>query len=299
MVMTMVDQRIDTLISVCETKNYTKTAAILNLTQPAVSQHIKSLENELNIKIFNRSDKMMQLTQEGAIVLKYAKRIKALYASIITAIEDEKRNIKGLTVGVTPTAENNIISEVLAKYAAEKGNLHIRIISDTIKNLYNRLKVYELDIAILEGNIVDSNFNSILLDTDYLVLAVSNDNPLAKKSMVTLNEIKKENLILRLPGSGTRSLFESTLKSRNEQLNSFNITLEVDNISTIKDLVQHNFGVSILAQSVCEHEVKNGKFKVLPVENLSMIREISLFYHKDFTHIDILNDLTTIYKQMK
>ncbi|MDE5868505.1 MAG: LysR family transcriptional regulator [Anaeroplasmataceae bacterium] len=295
----MIDPRIETLISVCETKNFTKTASLLNLTQPAVSQHIKSLESELGIKLFLRSEKSLQLTQEGAIVLKYAKRIKTLYASIITAIEDEKRNIKSLAVGVTPTAENNIISEVLAKFAAEKGNTHIRIISDTIKNLYDKLKTYEIDIAILEGSIVDKDFNSILLDTDYLVLAVSNDNPLSKKSMVTLADLKKQNLILRLPGSGTRNLFESHLKSHNESLNSFHITLEVDNISTIKDLVQHNFGVSILAKSVCENEVKKGKFKILPVENLSMIREISLFYHKDFSHIDILDDITNLYKSLK
>lgn len=295
----MIDPRIETLISVCETKNFTKTASLLNLTQPAVSQHIKSLESELGIKLFLRSEKSLQLTQEGAIVLKYAKRIKTLYASIITAIADEKRNIKSLAVGVTPTAENNIISEVLAKFAAEKGNTHIRIISDTIKNLYDKLKTYEIDIAILEGSIVDKDFNSILLDTDYLVLAVSNDNPLSKKSMVTLADLKKQNLILRLPGSGTRNLFESHLKSHNESLNSFHITLEVDNISTIKDLVQHNFGVSILAKSVCENEVKKGKFKILPVENLSMIREISLFYHKDFSHIDILDDITNLYKSLK
>ncbi|HIT49741.1 MAG TPA: LysR family transcriptional regulator [Candidatus Pelethenecus faecipullorum] len=295
----MIDSRIQTLISVCETKNYTKTASLLHLTQPAVSQQIKSLEKELNIKIFNRSANQLQLTQEGMIVLKYAKRIKTLYASIVSAIEDEKKNLKSLIVGVTPSAESNIISEVLAKYASEKGNIHIRIISDTIKNLYDKLKTYEIDIAVIEGSIVDNNFNSILLDTDYLALAVSNDNPLSKKTMVSLADLKKQNLILRLPGSGTRSLFESHLKSHNENIHSFNVTLEVDNIAIIKDLVQHNFGVSILAKSVCENEVKKGKFKLLPVENLSMIREVSLFYHKDFSHDDILNDITTIYRMLK
>ncbi len=131
----MIDQRIDTLISVCETKNFTKSGDELGLTQPIVSQQIKSIESELDIKIFVRQNKNLQLTPEGAIVLKYAKRIRSLYAAIIPAIEDEKRNIKSLTIGVTPTAKNNIISEVLAKYANEKGNMHIKIISDTIKNL--------------------------------------------------------------------------------------------------------------------------------------------------------------------
>ncbi len=295
----MIDQRIDTLISVCETKNFTKSADELGLTQPAVSQQIKSIETELDIKIFIRQNKNLQLTPEGAIVLKYAKRIRSLYSAIKPAIEDEKRNIKGLTIGVTPTAENNIISEVLAKYAKEKGNIHIKIISDTIKNLYDKLKTYEIDLAILEGKINDSNFNSILLDTDYLVLAISNNNPLAKKAIISLEELKNENLILRLPGSGTRNLFEANLKSRNESLSSFNIILEIDNVATIKDLVAQNFGVSILAKSLCEEDAKKGKIKILPVENLSMIRDVSLYYHKDFNHIEILEDITNIYQKLK
>lgn len=295
----MIDQRIDTLISVCETKNFTKSADELGLTQPAVSQQIKSIESELDIKIFLRQNKNLQLTPEGAIVLKYAKRIRSLYAAIKPAIEDEKRNIKSLTIGVTPTAENNIISEVLAKYASEKGHLHIKIISDTIKNLYDKLKTYEIDLAILEGKINDSNFNSILLDTDYLVLAISNDNPLARKAIISLEELKNENLILRLPGSGTRNLFEANLKTRNESLSSFNVTLEIDNVATIKDLVAQNFGVSILAKSLCEADAKKGKIKILPVENLSMIRDVSLYYHKDFNHIEILEDITNIYQKLK
>lgn len=295
----MIDQRIDTLISVCETKNFTKSADELGLTQPAVSQQIKAIESELGIKIFVRQNKNLQITPEGAIVLKYAKRIRSLYSAIKPAIEDEKRNIKSLTVGVTPTAENNIISEVLAKYASEKGNLHIKIIYDTIKNLYDKLKTYEIDLAILEGKINDSNFNSILLDTDYLVLAISNDNPLAKKTIISLDELKNENLILRLPGSGTRNLFEANLKSKNESLSSFNITLEIDNVATIKDLVAQNFGISILAKSLCEQDAKKGKIKILPVENLSMIRDVSLYYHKDFNHIEILEDITNIYQKLK
>ena len=66
-----------------------------------------------------------------------------------------------------------------------------------------KLKTYEIDLAIVEGRISDSNFNTIMLDTDSLILAVSNKNPLSRKSMVTLNELRKENLILRLPEQGT------------------------------------------------------------------------------------------------
>lgn len=291
----MADTRLETLIMVCETGSFTKAAEQLSLTQPAVSQHVKQLEKEFEVKLFNRSEGVLKLTTEGEIVLKYAKRIQTLYQNLHQSLKDEKRHITRISVGVTHTAESNLMAEVLARYGSTHHGTHITMISDSINNLYAKLKTYEIDLAIAEGKIPDANFNSILLDTDSLILAVPNGNPLSKKSMVTLNELKKESLILRLPDSATRNLFASHLESNRMSLDEFNVTLEVDNIATIKDLVRRNFGVSIMAKSAFMDEIKKGKLKGLPIENLSMTREINLIYHKDFEHMDILQDLTKIY----
>jgi len=293
----MIDPKLETLIKVCEVGSFTRAAEALSLTQPAVSQHIKQLEKNLDIKIFNRSEGELKLTQEGEIVIKYAKRIKSLYNNMYRNLRDEKRQMTRLSVGVTHTGESNLLTEVLAKYCNEKAGLHLTIVTDTINNLYNKLRIYEIDLAVVEGRILDNSFNSILLDTDCLMLAVSNDNPLAQKSMVTLNELKKEKLILRLPNSGTRNLFISHLESNNVSIDEFNIILEVDNIATIKDLVRRNLGVSILAKSACLDELRKGKLALLPVENLSMIREINIVYHKDFEQIEMLSEITKIYNE--
>lgn len=142
-------------------------------------------------------------------------------------------------------------TNLFTAFCNENPKTHVTIVSDTIQGLYQKLKTYELDLILIDGKISDNNFNSILLDTDYLVLAVGNDNPLSKKSLVTLDELKKENLILRLPGAGTRTLFENNLNSNNETIDDFNVIMEVDNISIIKELVKNNFGVSVLAHSTC------------------------------------------------
>ena len=157
------------------------------------------------------------------------------------------------------------------------------------------LKTYEIDIAIVEGRKPDPGIRYLLMDTDYLVLAVSPDHPFAKKSMVTLNELKKEKMILRLPNSGTRNLFVAHLESNNMSINDFNVILEVDNIATIKDLIRRDFGVSILARSVCLDELKKGKIVTLPVKNLSMMREINIAYPADFTQFELLRDLVKSY----
>ncbi len=293
----MIDPKLETLLKVYETNSFTRAAEQLSLTQPAVSQHIRQLEKDLNVKIFNRVDKSLKLTSEGEIVIKYAKRIKMLYDNMQQKIHDEKLHTTRLTVGITHTSESNIVAEVLAKYCNSHTGIRITIISDTINNLYTKLTNYEVDLAIVEGNVINPNFNSILLDTDCLVLAVSNNNKLAKKNYVTINDLRKEKMILRLPNSGTRNLFLAHLESNNMSIDEFNVIMEVDNIATIKDLIRRDFGVSILAKSACLDELKKKKLTALPVENLSMIRDVNIIYHNDFEHVNILQNIVKMYNE--
>ncbi len=86
----MIDPKLETLLKVHETNSFTRAAKQLSLTQPAVSQHIRQLEKDLNVKIFNRVEKSLKLTSEGEIVIKYAKRIKMLYDNMQQKIYDEK-----------------------------------------------------------------------------------------------------------------------------------------------------------------------------------------------------------------
>jgi len=294
----MIDIRLYTLLAVVEFKSYTRAAEHLSLTQPAVTQHIKQLEKELDIKIFTRVGKEIKPTNEGNIVIQYARRNIALYERMKQSILDERRHVRRLTVGITHTAESNAVAEVLGRYSCKNPGTTITIISDSINNLYNMLKNYEIDLAVVEGKVRDPSINSLLLDTDALMLVVSNNNPLAKKSMVTINELKKQPLILRRPSSGTRNLFAAHLESKNMSLDDFNVILEVDNIATIKDLIKRDIGVSVLARSACLDELKKGKIAVLPIENLSMIREINILYHSDFKHMDILESIMKEYNKV-
>ena len=116
--------------------------------------------------------------------------------------------------------------------------------------------------------------------------------------MVTVEELKNERMILRLPNSGTRNLFAANLESRNLSLDDFNVVLEVDNIATIKDLVRRNYGVSVLARSACMDELKKGKITVLPIENLSMVREINILYHHTFRHEETLREIVKLYNEI-
>ena len=293
----MLDIKLATLLTVAKEKNFTKAAERLSLTQPAVSHHIGQLEDELGTRIFTRSKSGLHLTPEGEIILRYAERLQSLYDKMLAELSDRERHMTKIRVGITHTAESNLITEILAKYGSQEDNVTITIHTDTIKHLYNMLATYQLDLAFIEGKPTDPSLNHILLDTDYRACVLPVTHSLASHSMISLNELKNEQMILRLPSSGTRKLFEAALMSINESIDSFNITLEVDNIATIKDLIRKELGVSILPKSVCMDELKKGKLAVLPIENLSMPREMNLVYNRNFSHTEILRDLVQLYRE--
>ena len=150
----------------------------------------------------------------------------------------------------------------------------------------------------MEGSYNDPDLNNVMLGTDSLVLVTSPSNHLASKNTVTLDEMKEENLIMRLPDSNTMKTFASALKERSKSLSDFNIILEIDNIATIKDLIRRDFGVSILAKSVCLDEVRKGKLAILNIENISMVREMNLVYPKDFEHAEAIDGIVRCYNEL-
>lgn len=293
--MAFTDDRLDTFVAVCEQKSFTKAGEKLGLTQPAVSQHIHKIEQELNANLFLRRKGELVLSPEGEVVLLYAKRIRALCKKMGESVKTAQSGIKKIRIGITHTQESGLMVEALSRLARSLNNLSITFITDNITNLYDMLENFEIDVAVIEEKPTKPNLNFVVLATDYLLCVMSPDNPLAKKSAVTLSELKRQTLILRLPSSSTRQKFEATLASIGESIDSFDVAVEVDNVATIKNLVKKNIGVSVLANSVCLKEIAKHSLVALPVENLSMIRETSVVYHNTFTHSEVIARIAEAY----
>lgn len=293
----MLSTQMETLLSVVEQGSFTRAAEALSLTQPAVSHHIRQLEQDLNIPIFIRGKGALKLTDKGEIAVKYARRLKAMEQKMFLELQNADRHLTSLRVGITHTSESNITTQALAKCSSSHPGLSITITTDTINNLYTMLGNYELDLAFVEGPGVNVGFRSLMLDTDFLVCVMAVNNPLAKNALVTLADLKKQQMILRLPSSATRMLFESALLSINESIDAFNVIIQVDNIATIKDLVRKELGVSILPRSACMDELSKGKLAALPIENLSMVRETRIAYNGDFSHMDIMQEIIREYRE--
>lgn len=152
-------------------------------------------------------------------------------------------------------------------------------------------------MAIIESRISAPMLKCLVLDKDRLMLAVSNTNPFAKLPSVSIEQLENGNMILRSSGSGTTNLFVSSLESMGIHIEEFSVLMEIDNIAIIKDLIRRNFGVSVLARSACMDKYLKKNITLLPIENLSMIREINLVYHQDFQHLELLKDIVHSYNK--
>lgn len=289
----MLDQKLKTLLAVAEEKSFTKASLKLSLTQPAVSHQIQLLEEEYSVKIINRGKKEITLTREGEVIVNFAKKFKAMEEQMIGELHNLSIKIK---MGITHTAESNAITEIVARFTKLNPNVSIIIITDTTPNLYKMVENYELDFAWVDSKITEANINWFPLDTDYLVCVLNNDNPLTKKEVITLNDLKKERLILRLKSSTTRKIFEASLEAINDSINNYNVVLEVDNIATIKDLIRKDFGISILSKSACMDEVTKKKLTILPIKDLSMERQNYVIYSNFSNNLSIIEQIVKSYR---
>lgn len=296
----MLDQKIKTFLALVEAGSFTQAADVLCLTQPAVSHQIRLLEEEYRIKIFYKAKKELKLTPEGEILLKYSRRCAAIAVNAEQALLDSRHSIKRLMIGMTPTAEEHLLPQVVAIYCTEHGRTHVSIVTGTQESIRSRLKAYELDMAVLGGMIADDDFVNVQLDTDYLSLVVSPENPLAGQDEVSLSQLKEEKLILRSSSAATRRQFEEYLRNNGETIRNFNVMMEIDNVPTIKELVSRNMGVTIISHSACLVEQLKGHLVSVPIAGVTeMMREINLVYRKNYNHPEVAEDIKQIYLDLK
>ena len=238
----ILDFRFNTFLTLCHLLSYTKTAAALNLTQPAVTQHIKYLEQAYDIKLFIYEGKTLKLSEEGLKLYEFASSLKAScnkFESILVA----KNKSEILNFGTTLTIGEFIMPKILKKLYMDFPQLHISMLVDNTKNLIALLENGDLDFILIEGHFKRDNFDSQLFSKENFIGICSPFNSILNEEPY-LKDLLNENLILREKGSGSRDIFEQILIENNLSMESFEKKMEIGNINLIKDLVREMFMIS-------------------------------------------------------
>lgn len=285
----MLDIRIETFLNLCETKSYTKTAQILNITQPTVTQHIQYLEKKYRCRLVNYSGKSLKLTEKGEKLKIFALAMKANNFKIEQdMLKDSTKNTK-INFGSTLTIGEYVMPEKIADYLNQYPDTNITMLVDNTEVLLKKLEEGLIDFAIIEGYFDKDRYGYTLVKTATYIGVCGESYPLAYK-IVTFDELLQERLIVREKGSGTRDILETLLHEHNLSIDSFLSQLEIGNFNAIKELVMNGLGITFVYQEVVEKELREGRLLPLTVEGFHIKREFNIVYLKEDVLLDKYTD---------
>ena len=269
----MLDYRIDTFLTLCECMNYRKTADILHISQPAVTQQIHFLENQYGQKLFAYENRRLVKTEAAVVLEKYARAAKLQERDLRQKLENSP--IQVLRVGATKTIGDYYLKADIHRYLQSPENA-LTLIVDNTERLLHLLEENELDFAVVEGFFDKASFDNILLRREPFVGICRKDHPFAGRE-VTMEELLKETIIHREDGSGTRAILEQELSGYNESLQRFRRHICISSFNIILDLVKQGFGVSFVYNILADSDPELAKFSI---RGESVVREFNVVYLK-------------------
>lgn len=229
----MLDYRIDTFLTLYEQMNYRKTAEILNMTQPGVTQHIHYLENFYGIKLFEYNGRALTRTKQAELLKRHFESVLAEEVSLKEGFLQSE--VVHLKVGATKTIGEYVIVPAIRRFLKQE-NHRLELTIDNTEKLLSMISHGEIDFAVIEGVFDKQKYPHHLFKKERFVGICAKNHHFAGRT-VTLEKVFCEHLIVREKGSGTRMLLQQAVSDRGYSLESFRRYSSVSNFSVICELV--------------------------------------------------------------
>lgn len=280
---TLLSDSLKVFITVANTKNFSKAAKVLNLTQPAISFQIQTLEQYYQTMLFDRVNRHVKLTESGELLLEYALSMNDLQAELERKMQQLTGQVKGnLTIGASRTVGEYIMPYIVSAFKKEYPDVDIALEIYNTRQVENNIMNNTIDVGLVESDISNKKlFYQDFLD-DELVLIVSSNHRWASEETISLLELKDEPFIIREAGSGSRLVFEQALLDSDFDIENLNIIMEIGNITAIKTIVASGLGVSVVSKWAAEDMVNSGEICILRIKEFTIHRKLSIILNNDF-----------------
>lgn len=277
----MLDFRIKTFLCVCQTLNYTQAAKRLNITQPAVSQHIRYIETHYRIKAFRYANKKLELTQSGRILYERCKTMENDEAALAAELQSARSELRSLAFGVTMTIGEYAIVPPLAAYLNAHPKLNIQLRFGNTQELLQQLADGRIQIALVEGYFPPNDYAYEKYSTEDYIGVCAPQHKFIHGTPHTFADLLGERILIREKGSGTREILERNLALHGLRIEDFIHSSEIENMHTIIGLLSRNCGISFLYRLAVSQELAAGTLKEIPLKNFSMQHDFVFLWEKD------------------
>ncbi|WP_303286645.1 LysR substrate-binding domain-containing protein [Marinobacter sp. SS8-8] len=270
-------RQLEVFLAAAHFQNITRAAESLAMSQSAASSALKELENQFDIQLFDRVGKRLQLNELGRL---YRPKVEAILAQAneLEQAFSKHTEVGALKVGATLTIGNYLAVGVMAQYMNTPTRPRVALEVANTSMIARRVKDFELDIGLIEGELQSSELDVIPWRGDELVVFCSPSHPLASIGSLTDEDLRKATWIMREQGSGTRQSFE---RGMHGLLPDLNVLLELEHTEAIKRAVEANLGIGCLSDVVLADAFKRGSLVPLAVpEHRRFDRQFYFILHK-------------------
>ena len=280
----MLDFRMETFLAVCQCMNFTRASEKLNITQPAVSQHIRFLEKHYNTKLFRYEGKKLRLTGAGEILRNASLTMMHDEISLQSAMEKSEEE-EEIRFGATRTVGDVLMGSILEKYLGKYPDADIHMIVDNTQGLLKRLDDGEIDFALVEGFFKKTEYDFRKFSDENYIAVCGPGYPF-KKTPDRIEDLFGERLLMREEGSGTREVLERWLDSHNLSAEDFDKVMEVGSLHTIKELTKAGCGITFLYEAAVREELRTGALVRIPLKDFRVSHEFTFIWRRGSIYAD-------------
>jgi DNA-binding transcriptional LysR family regulator len=262
-------------LTVATERSFSRAGEKLLRTQPAISIAIQRLESDLKEKLIDRSGRELLLTDDGRVVLEYARRFQNMEADLENALRELKDNYAGrLSIGANESTSLYLI-QLIEQYRRLFPKLKVQVRRAESSKIPSQLLDGELELGVISYDPGDEHLVSHIIYTDRLALVVSPRHRFAQSDEISITELGMETFIAHNVLSPYR---EAVLREFQRRRVPLNMDVEMPTVETIRRLVQDNEGVAFLPRMCVDQEICQGLLHEIRVKELVLERKIRLVY---------------------
>lgn len=269
----MLSFRLKVFYTVALYLNFTKAAEELFISQPAVTKNIKELEQEFDIRLFDRISSKVTLTAAGNVLLLYVKQLIELDKSLRFDLNKLNNKYAGeLKLGASTTIGQYLLPTILAKFHQLYPDIQITLLNDNTQKIEQALQNKEIELGVVEGMSLNSHLKYTHFVRDEIVAVAHKSQPLFAKDEITLDELKSTPLVLREYGSGSLDIILDKLNEANIVLKELNIVMHLGSTESIKSYISHANCLGLISINAVSREIADGEFKIIDIKNIEITR---------------------------
>jgi DNA-binding transcriptional LysR family regulator len=269
-------RQLEVFLATAHFENVTKAADALAMSQSAASGSLAELERTFGVQLFDRMGKRLQLSELGAQLRPAAENLLEQARAFESALTD-KDVVGRLKLGATLSIGNYLAVGMIAEFRRQFPNADVALTVANTQEIAQRVRHFELDVGLIEGELHDPELQTIPWRDDELQVFAAPGHPLTRCHSIGDAELLAESWIVREPGSGTRQTFDRAMHGI---LSDLNISMELQHTEAIKRAVEAGLGVGCLSEICLRDAFARGSLVPLSVPARNFKRQLHIILHR-------------------